>query len=177
AVDEFGRVIEFEDVFAAGDVARFPAKALGTLVRVEHEDHANSHGRAVGANMAGANTPYTNLPFFYSDLFELGYEAVGDVDSRLETQAAWAEPNRKGVVSATGRTLYHYTDETKGKVDCAGACVKLWPPLVVKSGAKPVAGPGITASKLGVMKRPDGTFQVTYGGLGLYTYAGDKKAG
>lgn len=81
------------------------------------------------------------------------------------------------VVSSTGRTLYHYTDETKGKVDCAGTCTKLWPPLVVKSGAKPVAGPGITASKLGVRKRPDGTFQVTYGGLGLYRYAGDTKAG
>jgi len=98
-VDELGRAGERDDVFAAGDVARFPARSLGgKLVRVEHEDHANSHGHAVGANMAGANTPYTNLPFFYSDLFELGYEAVGEVDSRLETVAAWAEPNRKGVV-------------------------------------------------------------------------------
>ena len=83
----------------------------------------------------------------------------------------------KVVVSATGRTLYHYTDETKGKVACAGACAKLWPPLLVKAGAKPVAGAGVVASKLGVLKRPDGTFQVTYGGLGLYLYAGDKKAG
>jgi len=83
----------------------------------------------------------------------------------------------KVVVSATGRTLYHYTDESKGKVDCSGACAKLWPPLVVKAGAKPVAGAGVTASKLGVRKRPDGTMQVTYGGLGLYMYSGDKKAG
>ncbi len=68
-------------------------------MRVEHEDHANSHGRAVGANMAGANEPYRHLPFFYSDLFELGYEAVGEVDARKETVAHWAEPNRKGVVA------------------------------------------------------------------------------
>ena len=81
------------------------------------------------------------------------------------------------VVSASGRTLYHYTDETKGKVDCVGACAKLWPPLLAKAGAKPVAGPGVAAAKLGVVKRPDGTSQVTYGGLGLYLYAGDKKAG
>jgi len=81
------------------------------------------------------------------------------------------------VVSATGRTLYHYTDESKGKVGCSGACAKLWPPLVVKAGTKPVAGAGITTSKLGVLKRADGTFQVTYGGLGLYLYGGDKKAG
>jgi NADPH-dependent 2,4-dienoyl-CoA reductase/sulfur reductase-like enzyme len=85
-------------VFAAGDVARFPAAALGTATRVEHEDHANSHGAAVGANMAGAGTAYDHLPFFYSDLFDLGYEAVGEVDSRHATIAAWAEPNRQGVV-------------------------------------------------------------------------------
>jgi NADPH-dependent 2,4-dienoyl-CoA reductase/sulfur reductase-like enzyme len=97
-VDEYGRVDGREDVFAAGDVARFPAVALGGLRRVEHENHANSHGRYVGANMAGADRPYDYLPYFYSDLFELGYEAVGDVDSRLETVAEWAEPNRKGVV-------------------------------------------------------------------------------
>jgi 3-phenylpropionate/trans-cinnamate dioxygenase ferredoxin reductase component len=97
-VDEYGRVDGHDDVFAAGDVARFPATLLGGLRRVEHENHATTHGRYVGANMAGAETAYDYLPFFYSDLFDLGYEAVGDVDSRLETLAEWAEPNRKGVV-------------------------------------------------------------------------------
>ena len=97
-VDEYGRVEGHDDVFAAGDVARFPATLLGGLRRVEHENHATTHGRYVGANMAGAETPYDYLPFFYSDLFDLGYEAVGDVDSRLDTVAEWAEPNRKGVV-------------------------------------------------------------------------------
>ena len=81
------------------------------------------------------------------------------------------------VVSASGRTLYHYTDEAKGKVDCTGGCTKLWPPLLVTAGANPAAGPGVAASKLGVLKRPDGSLQVTYGGLGLYLYAGDKKLG
>jgi NADPH-dependent 2,4-dienoyl-CoA reductase/sulfur reductase-like enzyme len=97
-VDDRGRAGGQDDVFAAGDVARFPVAALGGTRRVEHEDHANTHGRHVGANMAGADAPYDHLPFFYSDLFELGYEAVGDVDSRLDTVAEWAEPNRKGVV-------------------------------------------------------------------------------
>jgi 3-phenylpropionate/trans-cinnamate dioxygenase ferredoxin reductase component len=68
-------------------------------MRIEHEDHANSHGKAVGANMAGADAPYDHLPFFYSDLFDLGYEAVGKVDSRLEVVENWQEPNRKGVVT------------------------------------------------------------------------------
>ncbi len=98
-VDEYGRALGQADVFAAGDVARFPVLALGTSMRIEHEDHANSHGRAVGANMAGAETPYDHLPFFYSDLFDLGYEAVGAVDSRLEAVEDWQEPFRKGVVT------------------------------------------------------------------------------
>jgi len=66
---------------------------------VEHEDNANTMGDVAGQNMAGAQVRYEHLPFFYSDLFELGYEAVGDVDSRRETIAEWAEPNRKGVVA------------------------------------------------------------------------------
>jgi 3-phenylpropionate/trans-cinnamate dioxygenase ferredoxin reductase component len=97
-VDEHGRAGGREDVFAAGDVARFPVPALGGTRRVEHEDHANTHGKVVGENMAGAQAPYEHLPFFYSDLFDLGYEAVGDVDSRLDRVEEWVEPNRKGVV-------------------------------------------------------------------------------
>jgi 3-phenylpropionate/trans-cinnamate dioxygenase ferredoxin reductase component len=97
-VDEHGRAGGRDDVFAAGDVARFPVPALGGTRRVEHEDHANTHGKVVGENMAGAQTPYEHLPFFYSDLFDLGYEAVGDVDSRLDKVEEWVEPNRKGVV-------------------------------------------------------------------------------
>jgi 3-phenylpropionate/trans-cinnamate dioxygenase ferredoxin reductase component len=84
-VDALGRVGGREDVFAAGDVARFPATALGVEMRVEHEDHAKSHGRLVGANMAGARESYNHLPFFYSDLFDFGYEAVGELDSRMDT--------------------------------------------------------------------------------------------
>lgn len=104
-VDELGRVEGRESVFAAGDVASFPVAALGRNLRVEHEDHANSHGRAVGANMAGANVPYDHIPFFYSDMFDLGYEAVGEVDSRLEIVESWQEPNRKGIVA--------YVDEAR----------------------------------------------------------------
>ena len=85
-------------VFAAGDVARFPCRALGARVRVEHEDAALTMGRAAGRNMAGAGEPYDHLPFFYSDLFDLGYEAVGRLDASLETEASWRTPFREGVV-------------------------------------------------------------------------------
>jgi len=131
-VDDLGRADGREDVFAAGDVARFPARALGTHIRVEHEDHANSHGRAVGANMAGADTPYMNLPFFYSDLFELGYEAVGEVDARLDTDEAWAEPNRKGVVcylDGARRPRGFLLWDVWGKIDDARALIEAGAPL------------------------------------------------
>ena len=131
-VDELGRVGGRDDVFAAGDVASFPSIPLGKRVRVEHEDHANSHGRAVGANMAGANRPYDYLPFFYSDMFDLGYEAVGDLDSRLTTLEAWAEPNRKGVITYVdderrprGVLLW----DTWGKVDAARELIRAAEPV------------------------------------------------
>ena len=123
-VDELGRASGRDDVFAAGDVANFPSIPLGKHVRVEHEDHANKHGRAVGANMAGANVPYDYLPFFYSDMFDLGYEAVGDVDSRLTTLEAWEEPNRKGVITYVDderRPRGFLLWDTWGKVDEARA--------------------------------------------------------
>lgn len=126
-VDEFGRAGGRSDVFAAGDVARFPVPALGETRRVEHEDHANTHGRAVGANMAGADEPYDHLPFFYSDLFDLGYEAVGDVDSRLDTVEEWAEPNRKGIVAyvdGDGRARGFLLWDTWGQVDAARELIR-----------------------------------------------------
>jgi len=86
------------DVLAAGDVASAPSPLPGGRVRVEHEDAALTMGRQAGRLMAGADERYEHLPFFYSDLFELGYEAVGELDARLEVFADWREPFREGVV-------------------------------------------------------------------------------
>jgi predicted lipoprotein with Yx(FWY)xxD motif len=83
----------------------------------------------------------------------------------------------KVVTTSSGLTLYHYTDEHRGVIDCKGACATLWPPLLVKGSAKPTAGAGLTAAKLGTIRRPDGRLQLTYNGLALYRYAPDRKAG
>jgi NADPH-dependent 2,4-dienoyl-CoA reductase/sulfur reductase-like enzyme len=96
-VDEFLRAGD-PHIFAAGDLASFFSPQLGRRMRVEHEDNAVTMGRQAGRNMAGAGEPYSHLPYFYSDLFDLGYEAVGELDSRLETVADWKEPYREGVV-------------------------------------------------------------------------------
>lgn len=86
------------DVYAAGDVANFYDSALDMHRRVEHEDNANRMGKAAGRAMAGDATPYDYSPMFYSDLFDLGYEAVGELDSRLETVIDWQEPYQTGVI-------------------------------------------------------------------------------
>lgn len=96
-VDEFLKTTN-PDIYAAGDVANFYSPALEMRMRVEHEDNANTMGKIAGHNMAGASEPYHHLPFFYSDLFELGYEAVGELDSRLEIFEDWEEEFRKGVI-------------------------------------------------------------------------------
>jgi NADPH-dependent 2,4-dienoyl-CoA reductase/sulfur reductase-like enzyme len=96
-VDELLRT-SHEDISAAGDVAMSYSPELGRNRRVEHEDNANVMGRTAGRNMAGADEPYHYLPYFYSDLFELGYEAVGAVDSRLQVVSDWEEPFRKGTI-------------------------------------------------------------------------------
>lgn len=92
-------------VYAAGDVAAYPSPALGRRVRIEHEDNALTMGRAAGRAMAGADEPYRHLAYFYSDLFDLGYEAVGQLDPSLHVVADWAEPYRKGVVFYMGEDL------------------------------------------------------------------------
>lgn len=96
-VDEYLRA-GHPDVYAAGDVANFYNPTLAMRVRLEHEDNANAMGRCAGRNMAGDSSPYHYLPFFYSDLFDLGYEAIGQLSSDLETVAEWSEPFRKGVI-------------------------------------------------------------------------------
>jgi len=126
AVDEFCRT-SHPDVHAAGDVASFPSPALGSRLRVEHEDNTNTMGRIAGLNMAGRATTYHHLPFFYSDLFELGYEAVGDLDARFETVADWkgGEPFREGVVYylRDGRVRGVLLWNTWGQVDHARALI------------------------------------------------------
>ena len=89
----------FPDIYAAGDAANFFHSALEKRTRVEHEDNAVHMGKLAGRNMAGANETYTHTPMFYSDLFELGYEAVGEMSSKMKTVSDWQEePFKKGVV-------------------------------------------------------------------------------
>ncbi len=93
-----------KDIFAAGDIANFYNPLLDKRVRVEHANNANMMGKQAGRNMAGAGEPYDYLPYFYSDLFDLGYEALGQLDSRSRIVEDWQEKYKKGV-------LYYMADE------------------------------------------------------------------
>lgn len=86
------------DIFAAGDVASFYNSALDSYLRSEHEDNANTMGQLAGQAMAGQRVAYDYLPRIYSNLFELSFEAVGELDPHLETVADWHEPFRQGVI-------------------------------------------------------------------------------
>lgn len=90
------------NIYAAGDNANYPYAALGKHMRVEHWDNALMQGKQAGRNMAGAAQPYDHMPYFFSDLFEFGYEAVGEVDARLEMFADWRQENDTGVIYYLG---------------------------------------------------------------------------
>jgi predicted lipoprotein with Yx(FWY)xxD motif len=78
------------------------------------------------------------------------------------------------LTTTAGRTLYTLSVEKHGKFICTAesGCTGIWHPLTVAAGVTP-QGP----VKLGTVSRPEGTVQVTYRGLPLYTFASDKKAG
>jgi NADPH-dependent 2,4-dienoyl-CoA reductase/sulfur reductase-like enzyme len=120
------------DVYAAGDLAFFPEEGIGRR-RIEHWDNARAQGKHAGRNMAGAQEPFTYMPFFFSDLFDFGYEAVGEIDSRLTTFADWQEENKTGVI------YYLQGERLRGimmcnvweKTDAARAMIRRGQPVTV----------------------------------------------
>jgi predicted lipoprotein with Yx(FWY)xxD motif len=81
------------------------------------------------------------------------------------------------LVDSNGMTLYYFEKDKQGgsQSTCYGSCASVWPPQT-SSGA-PKASGGAEASKLGTIKRTDGTSQVTYAGWPLYTYTADTRPG
>lgn len=114
------------DIYAAGDNANFPYPALGRNVRIEHWDNALNQGKLAGRNMAGAREPFTHQPYFFSDLFEFGYEATGDINSELETFADWKKENETGVIYylADGKVRGVMTCNVWDKMDAARELIR-----------------------------------------------------
>jgi predicted lipoprotein with Yx(FWY)xxD motif len=91
---------------------------------------------------------------------------------RVVAEAPSATLGKTVLTNLSGRTLYSLSVEKRGRFICTGSCLRLWHPLVVRAGVKPL-GP----VKLGVIRRPEGTRQVTYRGRPLYRFGGDSKKG
>ena len=83
------------------------------------------------------------------------------------------------VAGSNGMTVYTFTKDTAGdgKSTCSGACLVKWPALTVPAGTTPTGGSGVTGTLGTITRADDGTLQVTYNGLPLYFYVGDKAAG
>jgi predicted lipoprotein with Yx(FWY)xxD motif len=114
------------------------------------------------------------------------FVAVAVVGAGARSVMAVGERARAGVVvesSSFGRilfdgrgfVLYGFTRDRRGRSVCSGACAKAWPPYIVRS--RPRAGAGVDATRLGTVKRADGSLQATYAGRPLYYYVGDRKPG
>lgn len=113
-------------IYAAGDNAFFPYPALGQSMRIEHWDNALTQGKWAGRNMAGAREPFVYQPYFFSDLFEFGYEATGEVDARLETFADWQKENYSGIIYylRNGKVRGVMMCNVWGKIDAARELIR-----------------------------------------------------
>uniref|UniRef100_A0A8C8DZD6 Apoptosis-inducing factor 1, mitochondrial n=1 Tax=Oryzias sinensis TaxID=183150 RepID=A0A8C8DZD6_9TELE len=106
------------NIWVAGDAACFYDIRLGRR-RVEHHDHAVVSGRLAGENMTGASKPYWHQSMFWSDLGpDVGYEAIGIVDSSLPTVGVFAKATAKDTpkaateMSGTGIRSESETEDT-----------------------------------------------------------------
>jgi 3-phenylpropionate/trans-cinnamate dioxygenase ferredoxin reductase component len=88
------------DVYAAGDIAAWPDPIYGRL-RVEHWDVAKNQGQRAGRNMAGEAEPYTTLPYFFSDIFDLSFEVWGNL-------ASWQQTVLRGDLDAGSFAFYYF---------------------------------------------------------------------
>jgi 3-phenylpropionate/trans-cinnamate dioxygenase ferredoxin reductase subunit len=102
-------------VFAAGDVANSFHPLFGERVRLEHWSAARNQGPAAARNMLGRHEPYTRVPYFYSDQYEVGMEYSGHAPS-------WDEVIFRGDVEGREFIVFWVKD---GRV-AAGMNVNIW---------------------------------------------------
>jgi predicted lipoprotein with Yx(FWY)xxD motif len=105
----------------------------------------------------------------------LGAAAASSSSARPATVSTGHTGLGRIVVDGRGRTLYLFEKDKRGRSACSGACATYWPPLLTHG--KPIATGGAKRSLLGMIRRADGTSQVTYAGHPLYRHVGDTKRG
>lgn len=112
------------DVYAAGDMVSFHDMQLGRR-RIEHHDHAVLSGRHAGENMIGTSRAYKHQSMFWSDLGpEIGYEAVGLIDSQLSTVSIWAKATAQDTPAAAAGTEADSPRSAPGEVHATSSVVE-----------------------------------------------------
>jgi predicted lipoprotein with Yx(FWY)xxD motif len=125
-----------------------------------------SNGRARGARLAGAILAIGGVSLS---------AAAGTAGAATKVVVSAAKSGQLGTILVSGNTLY--TLKPSG-TPCTTTCLQTWPELLLPKGVtKAKAGAGVTASKLGTVKRAHGALQVTYAGKPLYWFSGDTGAG
>jgi predicted lipoprotein with Yx(FWY)xxD motif len=79
------------------------------------------------------------------------------------------------LTTASGLTLYRFTEDSPGTSTCTGACAKIWPPLLASKGAHVSSPHGVKG--LSLLNVGNGHWQIAFHKLPLYTFEGDKKKG
>ncbi len=85
AVNEALRAVD--GVYCGGDIAFHRHPVLGRAIRVEHWEVAKNQGRGIAACIAGKDTPYTKLPYFWSDQYDVNLEYRGHASG--DDKAVW----------------------------------------------------------------------------------------
>ncbi|MHB1281929.1 MAG: NAD(P)/FAD-dependent oxidoreductase [Acidithiobacillus sp.] len=85
-------------IWVAGDLATYPDPVWGTPIRLEHWDNAEVTGHAAGLAMVGAASAFAHQSLFYSDLYEFGFEAIGNCQNQMECRTALSPDGAQAVV-------------------------------------------------------------------------------
>jgi NADPH-dependent 2,4-dienoyl-CoA reductase/sulfur reductase-like enzyme/nitrite reductase/ring-hydroxylating ferredoxin subunit len=97
-VDEY-LMTSAPDVYAAGDVARYPDRRTGEKIRIEHWVVAERQGQAAARNLLGERQEFADVPFFWSNHFDLGISYVGHSEKFDEAQVAGDLAKRDAIVA------------------------------------------------------------------------------
>jgi 3-phenylpropionate/trans-cinnamate dioxygenase ferredoxin reductase component len=121
-VDEALRATE--GVYCGGDIALHQHPVLGRAIRVEHWEVAKNQGRGIAANITGGDKPYTTLPYFWSDQYDVNMEYRGNASG--DDRAVWRGDRdkltfsvfylRNGLIEGVVSMNHSKTNEVGGKL-------------------------------------------------------------